>query len=531
MEELNGPDIIKYVNGKFDQNVAYNRLVIREPNLAPKLIQEIIDKSQGVFLWVRIVVENILWGIGNNGDNASESLRRLRAMPPELEPLYEHLLSLIKKRDNMVWASKAFQITRAVREFCSEDSAGPIRRDKGSTPLSILMLHLALENSDQMYIVFEGHEDLTPEVLDNACADAKVRVTARCAGFLEVPTFERNGASSQIEYLHRTSRDFLEKKEVWSRLLNETAQSGFDAHRAMLHAQIRWLSICLSQTVMYQRIDGIVHRAMLHARYTVDNDDVDVSGEQITLTTASLVDELDALMNRENEIYDSLTHWTHSFSHDIYGTPLELPPGLELAGYAALYGLHRYVESKISDAFDIQLSSSETETIELEQTTWTKTAASNILHAILRYTQYHTSNDSSIPLVRPNTVIALLNLGADPNYAPGYTYIDATGHWPLTTWQNMLDFAANHYDAQNMAANELHTARFTQCFVDIMCELIDAGAWFDVDDEGMTPELWGWKSIDELVKECVIPVFPAAGKRLLKTMQVARLKRLKREAK
>jgi hypothetical protein len=62
LEELNGPNNVKYVNGKFDQNAAYRLLVIRKPNSAPKLIQEIIDKSQGVFLWVRIVVENILWG-------------------------------------------------------------------------------------------------------------------------------------------------------------------------------------------------------------------------------------------------------------------------------------------------------------------------------------------------------------------------------------------------------------------------------------------------------------------------------------
>jgi hypothetical protein len=154
----------------------------------------------------------------------------------------------------------------------------------------------------------------------------------------------------------------------------------------MLHAQIRWLSICIGQTLIDQTIDGIVHGAMLHGRYAVEDDEVEVSGQQITLTTASLLDELDALMSRENEIHDSLTHWTHSFSHGIYGTPLELLPAFELAGYAALYGLHRYVESKITDAFDIQLSSSAIETMELDQTTWTKTAASNILHALLRYT-------------------------------------------------------------------------------------------------------------------------------------------------
>jgi hypothetical protein len=107
-------------------------------------------------------VENIFWGIGNSGDNASESPQRLRAMPPELEPLHEHLLRLIEKEGNTIWASKAFQIVRAVREFCSKDAAGPTRRNKGSTRLSILMLHLALQGSDKMH---SGGDTMFPLLL------------------------------------------------------------------------------------------------------------------------------------------------------------------------------------------------------------------------------------------------------------------------------------------------------------------------------------------------------------------------------
>jgi hypothetical protein len=232
-------------------------------------------------------------------------------------------------------------------------------------------------------------------------------------------------------------------------------------------------------------------------------------------------------MSTEHQYHHILTHWSHYFSHDIYGNPLGLPPGLELAGYAALYGMARYVASKISDAFDIQFSSSAIETVEPDETTWTKLAASNILHALLRYTPYAFSKESFIPLVRPSTVTALLDLGADPNHAPGSTHIDATGHWPLTTWQNVLDFAANNYDAENMATTEGHTARFTESFVEIMSLLVAAGAWFDVDENGLAPELWDWKSAEDLVKGVIIPIFPGAGKKLFKEMQLARLKRQK----
>jgi hypothetical protein len=119
-------------------------------------------------------------------------------MPQELEPLYDHLLSLIEKEGNTMWASKAFQIVCAVGEFCSKDAAGPTRRNKGSTRLSILMLHLALQGSDKMHINLPGQEELTRDILDKECEDFKVRRTARCAGFLEVPASRETGGEPDL---------------------------------------------------------------------------------------------------------------------------------------------------------------------------------------------------------------------------------------------------------------------------------------------------------------------------------------------
>lgn len=519
LQDLNGPDIIKYVDGKFGQSNDYQALLLREPSTAPQLIEQIIDKSQGVFLWVRIVVQNILRGI-TNGDDISESLRRLRAIPPELEPLYHHLLNLIEKADNMFWASKAFQIIRAMRDFCSDNAAGPIRRTKGNTPLYILILQFALEGRTKSYTNLLEHRNLTPGTLAKACESPKVRITARCAGFLEVPSFGKDGSWSQIEYLHRTSRDFLEQKDVWSRLLRSTIQSNFNPNRALLQAQILWLTICIrnpgyEHLGSEQRMNDIVQQAMLHSYYTAEDvekgDDVEEDSSRYAIpSTESLLDELDSLMCSSSRNHNRKPiHWTYEFSHDIYSTPLELRPGLEFAGYTALFGNTIYVESKITDAFDSQ-------TTELDQAKFIKVAASSILYSLLRYTQYAPGIDTTIPLANPKTVTALLNLGADPNYAAGNTYIDASKYWPLTTWQNVLDFAANHYDAENMAASELHSARFTESFVEIVGHLITAGAWYDVDENGMAPELWGWGSTDELVKGCIVPnVSKKAGKKLL----------------
>jgi hypothetical protein len=65
-------------------------------------MQEVVEKAEGVFLWVRIVVDSLLRGI-RNLDNMLVLLGRLNLLPRELEPLYEYLMSQIEPV-YLVWA-------------------------------------------------------------------------------------------------------------------------------------------------------------------------------------------------------------------------------------------------------------------------------------------------------------------------------------------------------------------------------------------------------------------------------------------
>lgn len=53
-----------------------------------------------------------------NRDDIAILLRRLRALPKELKPLYDYLLGRIDPI-YMEWASKAFQIARTSRQLSS----------------------------------------------------------------------------------------------------------------------------------------------------------------------------------------------------------------------------------------------------------------------------------------------------------------------------------------------------------------------------------------------------------------------------
>ena len=63
----------------------------KEPAQCQYLIEEIDDAAQGVFLWVELVVNSLLNGLGNH-DQIKDLQKRLKALPPGLDKLYDHIV-------------------------------------------------------------------------------------------------------------------------------------------------------------------------------------------------------------------------------------------------------------------------------------------------------------------------------------------------------------------------------------------------------------------------------------------------------
>ncbi|KAE9366774.1 hypothetical protein N431DRAFT_471808 [Stipitochalara longipes BDJ] len=196
-------DIQHYVSHKMHKNSAFKRLFEKDPNSAGALIEEVVEKAKGVFLWVEIVVKSLLNGIRNR-DEPKDLRARLRLLPRELEPLYEHLLGLIEPV-YLEWASKSFQLVRSARIYqeylCQE---GGERRQ----PFNLLDLYLSIK------------EDI----------DIK-----------DLPDYKSD--ELQIRYLHRTARDFVEKPDVWKRILSYTTDTSFNPAAYLLVGSVRLLAL------------------------------------------------------------------------------------------------------------------------------------------------------------------------------------------------------------------------------------------------------------------------------------------------
>jgi hypothetical protein len=251
LQDLTFDDIEQYVNVELRSNRHYLRLAQDEPQEAPALTQEIVLKAEGVFLWVTLVVNSLLSGLGNR-DSIEDLQHRLRLLPSELEALYE--LMLFKRVDGFYKekSSRIFQIVRAGREQKDDITSD------GDTlePLSVLSLSFADESPETA--INMPIEKLDRHAIIKRCKYMEDRLKVRCAGLLEVKVVEDDASEKdmsksqkspfarvmgKVQYLHRTVRDYLEQEEVWKTLLSYTVNSNFHPHRSLLISHILSLKI------------------------------------------------------------------------------------------------------------------------------------------------------------------------------------------------------------------------------------------------------------------------------------------------
>lgn len=93
LQNVNKPDIQLYVKNKLGDRADFIALRGRDPQ-ADVIIKELIEKAQGVFLWVYLVVRSMIHGL-QNFDRISDMQRRLRSFPDDLDALPSQILMLI----------------------------------------------------------------------------------------------------------------------------------------------------------------------------------------------------------------------------------------------------------------------------------------------------------------------------------------------------------------------------------------------------------------------------------------------------
>jgi hypothetical protein len=265
LQDLTFDDIQRYVS----DNLQYNSKMVqlaRDESGAHNLVLEIVDKAEGVFLWVKLVVQSLLTGLRNH-DHISDLRKRLSILPAGLENLFRHMLKGIETV-YMEQAAQIFQIYRAAQD---QNPTAP-------APLTCIELSLALERNTELALTAEIKPFSVEEAVKR-CEIVGSILRTRCGGLLEIhgysPHYNIMPTSKylSISFLHRTVRDFLELPDIWSKLMKWTEATEFIPSRTLLRSSILYLKWAmyepLEDDITYGELTPLFWalKAMRHAHF------------------------------------------------------------------------------------------------------------------------------------------------------------------------------------------------------------------------------------------------------------------------
>jgi adenylate kinase family enzyme len=207
LEDLTYHDIYHYVSSNFAQNPGFATLEELDPEYAKELIKNVTKKASGVFLWVQLVTHSLLEGL-SNGERLTDLQRRVDDLPPDLERLFENILYSL---DTFHFA-RASQLLQIIRSIYGQPD----------------VLTLSFADEDDPELPFNMPIEPLEEQQKKARAELmRRRINACFKGLVEVS--KRHPAyKGVVSYLHRTVRDFIEREDIWNKLLSATEGTDFD---------------------------------------------------------------------------------------------------------------------------------------------------------------------------------------------------------------------------------------------------------------------------------------------------------------
>jgi hypothetical protein len=195
LEDVTHDDIEQYVSDKFNEHSQFQTLMSRDPGYT-RLVSEVVDRAQGVFLWVYLVVRTLLEGLTYH-DSLSTLQCRLETFPPDLESFFQVLIDSV---------SPVYH-RQMSRYFAIATTAG--------NPQAAMMYSFLDEVEDNaMFAMTLEHKAMDYGEILHRKDQLRRRLDGRSRGLLELEISELDSAidgffTCKVNFLHRTLRDFL----------------------------------------------------------------------------------------------------------------------------------------------------------------------------------------------------------------------------------------------------------------------------------------------------------------------------------
>ncbi|CEI70863.1 unnamed protein product [Fusarium venenatum] len=191
MHLLTEDDMMTFVTKSFQKNRGYIGLKSVYPHEVAKLTDDVVQKADGVFLWVSFVVMELI-DLFTAGDSMAQLQETVEKLPTNLSSLFDAIWARIPHRH----LPDACAMIRLARSACG--------------PLPWLLMWLADESRSTKV----DPSAMSLEAKYHAKRGLKRRLATRTRGILEL-----SGAAQEVvNFAHRTTRDWVKQAHIWEEL-------------------------------------------------------------------------------------------------------------------------------------------------------------------------------------------------------------------------------------------------------------------------------------------------------------------------
>ncbi|KAH8897809.1 hypothetical protein GQ53DRAFT_884669 [Thozetella sp. PMI_491] len=249
MHVLTWQDMSTFVADTFSTSRAFGELEHIYPQEAARLRGGIVQKSNGIFIWVSIVVDALV-SAATEGCSIYELQDILDSLPNDIRSLYDALWARIPMH-NQNAGSCMIQLAYAA-----------------PWPLEWFMMWYAdeIRSTGQQAQHTLNDMLLGEEWTSWAQSSLKRRLASRTRGILEVTS----GDEGYVNFIHRTAREWLTQPEVWERICL-VGERGFEPCLFLLQAETTKVSHFRSQVIEQTKFWSTVTKALWYASQTTDN--------------------------------------------------------------------------------------------------------------------------------------------------------------------------------------------------------------------------------------------------------------------
>ena len=221
LQDLTRSDIELYVRQRLANNEGFSKLKKLEHQVM-SLTDRIIDRAEGVFLWVHLVVQSLLRGV-SEGDDFSALEKRLDSLPSDLDEFYQRMLDSIEG----IYRPQ----TSRILQICA----------RATFPLTVVSARAAFNEFEHRdYAILAPIRSINQEELSSIATDIRKRLNAHCKDLLDVVLDESALYLNKyrrfiVRFLHRTVSDFIKKRDTKLRLKKWEPES-FNSRRSICKA-------------------------------------------------------------------------------------------------------------------------------------------------------------------------------------------------------------------------------------------------------------------------------------------------------